>query len=506
VNIHPAAVIAPLLSIENADGSFLQRLRKNLSRSPDPLDKFVVDSWPILQPNREFVPNWHIDYIVEHLEAVTLGQITRLIINLPPRSLKSNLVSIDWPVWSWTFKPWLRWIFASYSASLSLQHSRDRRRIIESPWYGKRWGDMVHLQDDQNRQDSYENEQRGVMTSTSVGGSITGKGGDIIVIDDLINPEDAESKVKREAALEFYKLTLATRLDDKRTGAIVIVEQRLNVGDLTATALKEGGWTHLKLPMECEARTIYSFPRSGKTYERREGELLNPFRDTQKAVDEQKTRSGTRGYKAQYQQEPISKEGGYLKYEWWKFYKKADMESLPADAKPVENGSVWGWDTAAETGQENDYTGGTRIAKVGNKYRVTKFVKKKLEYPEMKQRVQMEYENAPADTLEIEKTSNGQAVIQDFQRTTNLPVVAFLSVKDKVSRVSVISPLVEAGLVELPEDDPLTAEFIDDCAAFPNVEHDDLIDSFVIALMRIAGKTGSGAAGIYVLAGESNDE
>jgi predicted phage terminase large subunit-like protein len=506
--MHPAATIAPLL-IGNAvddETDFVQRLKTSLFQKPDPLGKFVVDSWPILQPNRELVPNWHIDYIVEHLEAVTLGQITRLIINLPPRSLKSNLVSIDWPVWSWTFKPWLRWIFASYAASLSHQHSRDRRRIIESSWYQKRWGDMVSLQDDQNRQDSYENTQRGVMISTSVDGSITGKVCDIMVIDDLINPDHAESKLKRESAIEFYRLTLSTRLDDKRTGAIVGVEQRLNVNDWTACALKEGGWTHIKLPMEAESRIVYSFPRSGRTYERREGELLNPSRDTREAIERQKMSSGTRGYKAQFQQEPISKDGGYLKYEWWKFFNRAAHLDIPEDMRPAELLSVWAWDTAAETGQENDFTAGCRMAKVGNKYRVLRWFKKKLEYPQMKQRVKTEFETHRADILTIEKTSNGQAVIQDFQQGSDLPVVPFTSVKDKVSRVSVISPMVEAGLVELPEDDPLTNEFMDEAAAFPNAEHDDMVDAFTIALMKLSGKDGSGSVGIYMLAEGEADE
>lgn len=480
---------------------FLKGLKSELTRKPMPLGKFLQRAWSVLEPNRSLVGNWHIDYLVEHLEAVTLGQIRRLIINVPPRSLKSNLVSVAWPAWSWTFKPWTRWIFASYAASLSVKHSTDRRTVIESPWYQSQWGLTAKMADDQNQKMVYENTARGSMTATSVGGSITGKGCDIEVMDDLINPEDAESVTKREAGIEFYRQTLATRLDDKKTGAMVIVEQRLNIHDLTAVALKEGGWTHLKLPMETTAPATFVFP-SGRVYERTAGELLHPLRDTQERIDELKIRLGSRTYKAQYQQDPIAKDGGLLKYEWWKFYNRAAFNAIPVDVRPTADASVWAWDTAAETGKENDYTAGVRMEKINKRYRVTHIVRKKLEYPEMKRRVVMEYQAAPADSIRIEKTSNGQAVLQDFRRSTDLPVVDFISTKDKPTRVNIVSPLVEAGLVELPEDDPMTPALMDEAAAFPSGEHDDVVDAIVIALMILSGKSSSAAAGLHVMTEE----
>lgn len=489
----------PALNSNLTVSNFLKRLSTELVRQPIKLEDYFKASWPILEPNRDLVWNWHIPYVVEHLEAVTLGQIKRLIVNMHPRSLKSKLISVMWPTWTWTFKPWLRWIFASYAAALSVKHSTDRRNLIESPWYQKNWGSVCRMAPDQNMKTEYQNTQQGVMVATSVGGSITGKGGDILVIDDLINPEDAESKLKRDAALEFYRLTLSTRLDDKTAGAKVIVEQRLHTSDLTANALKEGGWTHIKLPMEAPAPTVYLFPRTGRVYERAQGELLNPARDTAETVAEAKMVSGSRGYAAQYQQEPVVKEGNFLKYEWWKFYNREAANGIE------EQTSAWGWDIAAKTGQENDFTAGIRIAKVGNRYRVKRIINKRLEYPEMKRRVVLEYNAERADALVIEDASSGQAVIQDLRRETSLPIIAFQSTKDKVTRVNMVAPIVEAGLVELPEDDSLTAEFMDQCAAFPSGEHDDMVDCFVLALMQLSGKSGVGMAGLYVMAEESED-
>lgn len=490
----------------NQTAAFLRKIKLSLLREPMPLRNYFMEAWPIIEPNKPLISTWHIDYLLEYLTAVDLGQILKLLINLPPRHLKSDLVSVCWPTWSWTEKPWLRWIFSSYSAALSTKHSIDRRHIIESAWYQKNWGDMTRLEDDQNQKTEFQNTQRGVMVATSVGGSITGKGGDRIVIDDLINPEDAESKAKREAAIEFYLRTLSTRLDDKMTGAKVVIEQRTHQRDLSSVILKEGGFTHVSIPAEAPKRVVVKFPISGREIIREQGDLICPQREDKKILVAQKNTMGSRAYAAQYQQDPISKEGGLLKYEWWKFYNRAKVESVPEGDRVPESVSAWAWDTAAKTGQLNDFTAGFRIGKVGNHYRVSRIVRQKLEYPDMKRRLEVEYSGARADSLVIEDASSGQAVIQDLRRSSDLPVIAFSSTKDKVTRVNLISPLVEAGLVELPEDDPLTAEFMDQCAAFPDVEHDDMVDAFVIALMQISGKSASGAAGLLVIANAQGED
>ena len=208
------------------------------------LRRYVEQAWPILEPDVPFLSNWHIDYLAEHLEAVTAGEITRLLINIPPRYMKSILVSVLWPTWEWIHEPSRRWIFASYADSLSSKHSVDRRTVLQSAWYQHRWSDRVQLASDQNVKNEFLNTRRGHMIATSIGGSVTGKGGSRIVVDDPHNPMQAESDAQREAALSYFSRTLSTRLDNKNEDAMVVVMQRLHERDLSALCL-DLGFTHV---------------------------------------------------------------------------------------------------------------------------------------------------------------------------------------------------------------------------------------------------------------------
>src|SRR5688572_12788145 len=176
------------------------------------LARYIEQAWPILDPAVPFLSNWHIDLLVEHLEAVSAGKTKRLLINMPPRSMKSLLVSVLWPTWEWLREPSRRWIFASYAESLAIKHSMDRRTVLQSPWYRDRWGDRVALATDQNEKREFRNTRRGHMAATSVGGSILGKGGNRIVVDDPHNPTQAESDTQRDAAIRYFSQTLSTRL------------------------------------------------------------------------------------------------------------------------------------------------------------------------------------------------------------------------------------------------------------------------------------------------------
>src|SRR5712691_90086 len=249
-------------------------LKREAERS---LYSYVRQAWSILEPDVPFLSNWHIEYVVEHLEAVTAGQITRLLINLPPRYMKSLLVSVLWPTWEWVQAPHRRWIFTSYAESLSSKHSVDRRTILQSPWYQDRWGDRVQLASDQNVKNEFLNTRRGHMIATSIAGSTTGKGGSRIVVDDPHNPTQAESDALREAALAYFSRTLSTRLDNKNDDAIVVVMQRLHERDLSAVCL-ELGFTHVCLPAEAEVPTRLEYPRSSRVYHRAPGDVLWPAR------------------------------------------------------------------------------------------------------------------------------------------------------------------------------------------------------------------------------------
>jgi hypothetical protein len=280
------------------------------------LPEFVRAAWPVLEPETPYLSNWHIDAVSEHLEAVTAGQITRLLVNMPPRYGKSNLITIMWPVWEWIRRPETRWLFASYSGSLSVKHSVDRRAIIRSDWYQERWGHRVKIADDANLKTEFMNTRRGVMVATSVGGGATGRGGDRVVVDDPHNPLQAESDVQRRSAVTFFDRTLSNRLNDKRKGAIVVVMQRLHEEDVSGRCL-ELGYTHLKLPAEAKGRTVVAFP-SGREVVREDGELLWPEREGPKEIADAKAAMGSYAYAGQYDQEPSPPGGGLFRREWFR--------------------------------------------------------------------------------------------------------------------------------------------------------------------------------------------
>lgn len=283
------------------------------------LRRYVEEAWTILEPDRAFLPNWHLDYVVEHLEAVTAGEITRLVINMPPRYAKSLLASVFWPTWEWIRHPGGRWIFASYADLLAIKHSVDRRTVIQSSWYQRRWGQQVQLAPDQNVKGEFLNTRRGHMIATSIGGSITGKGGNRIVVDDPHNPTQAESDAQREAALAYFTRTLSTRLDNKNTDAIVVVMQRLHERDLSAVCL-DLGFTHVCLPAEAETQTRLVFPRSGRVHDRSPGDVLWPEREGPAVLAKQKAQLGSAAYAGQYQQRPAAAGGLIFRREWFRLY------------------------------------------------------------------------------------------------------------------------------------------------------------------------------------------
>lgn len=224
-----------------------QRLRLEAS-----LPEFIRAAWKVLEPGNRYSHNWHIDLIAERLTALRQRQIRRLIINIPPRCMKSLLCSVMWPAWIWTTEPERRFLFASYSDSLSTKHSVDRRTLMSSAWYQSLWAHRFRFASDQNVKTEFQNTARGHMIATSVTGTATGKGGDFLVVDDPHNPKQALSELEREAAIRFFTQTLVTRLDDPKTGSICVIMQRLHELDLSGYLLAKGGWEHISLPMEYE--------------------------------------------------------------------------------------------------------------------------------------------------------------------------------------------------------------------------------------------------------------
>ena len=241
------------------------------------LREFVRQAWPVPEPTTAYVHGWPLDAICEHLEAITSGQIRNLLITVPPRHMKSLAVSVFWPSWEWIRWPGRRWLFARYAATLSIRDSLQCRRLIQSLWYQRGWGDRFLLTGDQNEKRRFENDRGGSRIASSVGGSNTGEGGDRVVVDDPHNVNEAESAPVRQAVINWWDTVMSTRLNDPKTGAKVIVMQRVHQRDLGGHVLEQGGYEHLCLPAEYEGnrrKTVigWSDPRQ------QIGELLWPER------------------------------------------------------------------------------------------------------------------------------------------------------------------------------------------------------------------------------------
>ena len=434
------------------------------------LYSFVQQAWFILEPDVPFMPNWHINLLIEYLEAVTAGEITRLLINIPPRYGKSLLVSVLWPVWEWIRRPGRRWICASYADVLATKHSIDRRRVLQSQYYQARWGAHVTLASDQNIKTEFQNTRGGVMIATSTGGSITGRGGDRIIVDDLHNPLQAESDAQRETALAYFRQTLSTRLNNKKTGAIVVVMQRLHERDLSAFC-QDLGYIGVCLPAEAETRTEIRFPRSGRIHVRAPGDLLWPAREGRAELDAQRNVLGPAAYDAQYQQQPAPASGGLFKQEW---FANAFVDCAPIDARRAR-----GWDTAGTEGA-GDWTCGVKIAVKDGIFYVEDVQRQQLGPNGVDALIRTTTEldgRACAQREEKEGGSAGAAVIAARMKT--LAGFDYAGVETSGSKVTRSKPFraqCEAGNVRIVRGS-WNADYIHELCGFPTAKHDDQVDA-----------------------------
>jgi predicted phage terminase large subunit-like protein len=464
----------------------------DMSLAQDSFAEFVRQAWHIVEPKTPLQWNWHLDVICEYLEAVAAEDINRLIVNLPPRYGKSLLSSVLWPAWLWAKQPSMRLLCASYSAILAVKLSIDRRTVISSQWYQARW--PVHLAGDQNQKSEFMNDARGMMIATSPSGTATGKGGDIIIADDLQNPEMAESEVERRNTIRFFDETLSTRLDDKRSGRMLVIQQRTHQADLTGHLLDQGGWTRLCLPAEFERKTIISLPRTGGKVVKLEGDLLWPEREGRAELAAAKSRLGSFGYHCQYLQNPIARGGNLFKDKWFGTYRE-----IPKFHKLVQS-----WDCAFKTGQTNDYSACVTIGRIdwneggsaaAPGYYLIHAWRGRVEFADLKRCALSLYEQWRPDAVLIEDAASGQSLLQELR--TVLPITGVKPDADKFARAASITPAMENGQFWLLEGAPWADEYLAEMTAFPGGAHDDFVDATVQALNYLRERPESGIFEFY---------
>lgn len=437
------------------------------------LSWFMRSAWDVLEPHSPYIHNWHVDYLSEYLSAVTMGEIKRLLINICPRIGKSRQITTCWPVWEWIEHPSYRYLFSSYSGDLARDHSRERRVIIESDWYQERWGDSFNLQGDQNVVTYFANDKGGRMQSRGTGGSGTGKGGNRVIIDDPHNVKQSESLVQRQQAIRDYDLNLSTRLDNPTKGAIVVVMQRLHYNDLTGHLLDEiGGYELVTLETVASQKRIYTFPLSGKTVERHEGEVLFPERQDEVFIEEQKRALGTSGFEAQHQQNPLPEGGNRIKLSWFPRY-----DRIPE----TYSNCIQSWDTGNKPGKTNDPTVCLTFAEVKGLWHLIDVYRNQIGYPELRRQCVKKFNRYQPTAVLIEDKASGIQLLQDMREANpGMPVLPIEPESDKQTRMETQSPHVEAGHIVLPNEGITNwlHDFEAEIMRFPDPMTWDQIDAF----------------------------
>ncbi len=287
--------------------------------------RFTQKVFTMVSPGSTYRHNWHLDCISEYLMACERRDIKRLIINIPPRFMKSIICSIAFPAWLLGRDPSTQMICSSYAMGLAESLSVDCRLILESPWYQKLFPN-TKLVSDQNTKKRFVTTERGARYAAGVGGTITGHGGDYLIVDDPLNAKEQDSVVIRESANRWHDRTWTTRLNDPKTGVMILIMQRLHMNDLTGHLLEQGGWEHLKIPLIAEEDKLYDFGRFKRLF--KEGETLHPERIGELEIASLKRQLGPYGFAGQYQQTPSPEGGGEFRREWIEYYDKIDIPSL----------------------------------------------------------------------------------------------------------------------------------------------------------------------------------
>jgi predicted phage terminase large subunit-like protein len=508
---------------------------------------FVAGGWKYIDPN-PYVPGWHIEAIAEHLQAVASGDIRRLVINVPPRTSKSSIVSVAFPAWTWaqpevshTSGPGVQFLFASYAQSLSIRDSTKCRRLIDSPWYKERWGRRTQLTSDQATKIRFDNKQGGYRLATSVGGALTGEGGSIIVVDDPHNAVEMESDLVRQNTLDWWDNSLSTRLNDPKRGAYIVIMQRLHEGDLTGHILSRdiGAWTHLCLPMRYEwnrhSSTVIGWedprgcdddgsplvlvaddgsriPRSAEAQDilndEREGTLLTPERFGEREVQLLESQLGPYQAAGQLQQRPEPKGGGIFKRDWWQLWEEhiyptfdyilASLDTAYTEKEENDPSAITIWgifthkmnEPARITFRDGSFIDDLNMSETAQRVMLMNAWSGRLELNDLVVKIADICTKMKVDRLLIESKASGISVAQELRRLySNAKYSVQLmdpKSQDKVARAYSIQHIFSEGLVYAP-DRSWADMVITQCAAFPKAKHDDLVDTVTQALKYMRG-------------------
>ncbi len=438
---------------------------------------FIERSFHELNPATSFLPNWHIEVIAAELESCRRGQTKRLIINVPPRSLKSHCASIAFPSWLLGHDPSAQIIVASYAQDLANKLSSDCRTLFASSFYRDLFS--TRLSPQRQAVQEFMTTRQGFRLSTSIGGVLTGRGADFIIIDDPLKPDEALSDTQRKAVNDWFDGTLYSRLNNKRDGCIILIMQRLHEDDLVGHVLGMEPWKVLRFPAiaeEDEAHVIRSSYKSGaRRFVRRAGEALHVEREPLEVLNRLREAQGEYNFSGQYQQAPAPLGGGLVKAQWFKTYSEAD---LPAKFETT----FQSWDTANKPTELSDYSVCTTWGVKDKHAYLLHVLRKRLGYPELKRAAREQAEAFSPQTILIEDKASGTQLIQELVSEGMHAIKKYEPTMDKIMRMHSVTSTIENGFVHLPDKAAWLPEYLHELSSFPKGKYDDQADSTSQAL------------------------
>jgi predicted phage terminase large subunit-like protein len=450
---------------------------------------FIERSFHELNPTTPFLPNGHIEVIAAELEACRRGETTRLIINVPPRSLKSHCVSVAFPAWLLGHDPSAQIIAASYAQELANKLSSDCRALFASPFYRDLFS--TRLSPQRQAVQEFTTTRQGFRLSTSIGGVLTGRGANFLIIDDPLKPEEALSDTQRKAVNDWFDHTLYSRLNDKRTGRIILIMQRLHEDDLVGHVLGLESWKVIRFPAiaEEDETHVIETPYGTRRFQRRAGQVLHPEREPLAVLNHLREAQGEYHFAGQYQQAPAPLGGGLVKAEWFKTYTAADV---PAKFEMI----FQSWDTANKPTELSDYSVCTTWGVKDQHAFLLQVFRKRLGYPELKRAVRDQAESFRPTTILIEDKASGTQLIQEMVNEGMHAIKKYEPTMDKTMRMHSVTSTIENGFVHLPDKAAWLAEFLHELITFPKGKNDDQVDSTSQALEWFKNSAANGVYGL----------
>lgn len=423
----------------------------------------------------KFIDSWHLELMCDTLEQCRKGKIKRLIINVPPRSLKSIIATVGFSSWLLGHDPTEKVISVSYSSELSEKFARDTKLVMNSPWYQRAFH-QTRISRDRHTAYDFTTTARGGRFSTSVEGTLTGRGGNFIIIDDPIKPTDIGSENTFSKVNNWYRNTLLSRLNNKETGCIILIMQRLHEDDLSGYLLeKESGWHHLKIPAIAEEDETWNLS-GGSTISRSKGEVICPAQLSRQTLDEFKRSMGSIVFEGQYQQNPAPMEGAIMKTKWFKFYTQSELPNFEK--------IIMSWDTASKAKEANAYSACCIFGVTNTKqYYLLEVYRERLELPALFKKIKgfdQKYKQrySTAVDLLIEDAASGIQIIQ-LLKEEGFYCTAIKPNGDKLSRFKGAAVIAERGDIFVPQtQQSWWAAFENELIRFPNSKYKDQADSF----------------------------